>query len=79
VEAFHKAGVAAGGADNGEPGMRPDYSADYFAAFLTDPDGYRVEAYTSAPTSQLIAAGPSGRRLPDAQNAAHPNTSRSTA
>lgn len=48
VQAFHKAGLAAGGADNGGPGVRPEYSADYFAAFLVDPDGCRVEAYTSA-------------------------------
>lgn len=44
VEAFHSAGVAAGGADNGAPGPRPDYGRGYFAAFLIDPDGNNVEA-----------------------------------
>ena len=50
VQAFHEAGVTSGGADNGGPGVRPEYSADYFAAFVVDPDGYRIEAYTSAST-----------------------------
>jgi hypothetical protein len=44
VRAFHSAGVAAGGADAGAPGLRPDYHAAYYAAFLTDPEGNRVEA-----------------------------------
>lgn len=48
VDAFHEAGLKAGGADNGKPGPRPDYGADYYAAFVTDPDGYRVEAYCKA-------------------------------
>lgn len=45
VDAFHAAGLRAGGGDNGKPGLRADYGADYYAAFLTDPDGYRIEAY----------------------------------
>ena len=45
VNAFHKAALAAGGSDNGEPGLRPDYGANYYAAFVIDPDGYRIEAY----------------------------------
>ncbi|MBL9034225.1 MAG: VOC family protein [Rhodospirillaceae bacterium] len=44
VDAFHKAGLKAGGADNGKPGLRADYSPKYYAAFLTDPDGNNVEA-----------------------------------
>ena len=44
VERFHAAGLAAGGKDNGKPGLRPDYSPCYFAAFLVDPDGNNVEA-----------------------------------
>lgn len=44
VAAFHAAAIAAGGRDNGSPGIRADYSADYFAAFVVDPDGYRLEA-----------------------------------
>lgn len=45
VDAFHKAALATGGRDNGKPGLREDYGADYYAAFVTDPDGYRLEAY----------------------------------
>jgi catechol 2,3-dioxygenase-like lactoylglutathione lyase family enzyme len=45
VDAFHAAAVKAGGRDNGKPGIRADYSANYYAAFAVDPDGYRVEAY----------------------------------
>jgi catechol 2,3-dioxygenase-like lactoylglutathione lyase family enzyme len=45
VEAFHAAALAAGGKDNGKPGLRPDYGAAYYAAFVVDPDGYRLEAY----------------------------------
>jgi catechol 2,3-dioxygenase-like lactoylglutathione lyase family enzyme len=45
VDAFHQAALAAGGKDNGKPGVRPDYSATYYAGFVIDPDGYRLEAY----------------------------------
>lgn len=45
VDAFHAAALANGGKDNGKPGLRPDYSASYYAAFVIDPDGYRIEAY----------------------------------
>lgn len=45
VDAFHAAGVVFGGRDNGHPGPRPDYGAGYYAAYLIDPDGYRIEAY----------------------------------
>jgi len=44
VDRFHKAGLAAGGRDNGSPGLRADYSPKYYAAFLVDPDGNNVEA-----------------------------------
>ncbi|WP_439589748.1 VOC family protein [Hydrogenophaga sp.] len=44
VDAFYKAGLKAGAADNGGPGPRPDYSPTYYAAFLIDPDGNNVEA-----------------------------------
>ncbi len=44
VEAFHKAGLGAGGRDYGSPGLRADYGPRYFAAFLIDPDGNNVEA-----------------------------------
>jgi catechol 2,3-dioxygenase-like lactoylglutathione lyase family enzyme len=44
VAAFHRAGLANGGRDNGAPGLRPQYHANYFGAFLYDPFGNRVEA-----------------------------------
>jgi catechol 2,3-dioxygenase-like lactoylglutathione lyase family enzyme len=44
VDRFHRAGVEAGGRDNGRPGIRKDYSPTYYAAFLLDPDGNNVEA-----------------------------------
>ena len=44
VDRFHRAGLAAGGRDNGAPGVRADYSPTYYAAFLLDPDGHNVEA-----------------------------------
>ncbi|MEZ5773559.1 MAG: VOC family protein [Hyphomicrobiaceae bacterium] len=49
VEAFHKAGLAAGGIDYGAPGLRPHYAPGYYAAFLIDPEGWRIEAVTFAP------------------------------
>jgi|SRR5271166_5216397 len=46
VAGFHAAALAAGGKDNGEPGLRPDYHANYYAGFVFDPDGNNVEAVT---------------------------------
>ena len=46
VDAFHAAALAAGGLDNGKPGLRPDYGPTYYAAYVVDPDGYRLEALT---------------------------------
>jgi catechol 2,3-dioxygenase-like lactoylglutathione lyase family enzyme len=45
VAAFHAAAVSTGGRDNGAPGLRADYGDGYYAAFVVDPDGYRIEAY----------------------------------
>ena len=47
IEAFHAAALSNGGRDNGAPGLRADYSPDYYAAFVIDPDGYRLEAHCS--------------------------------
>ena len=44
VDAFHRAALEAGGKDNGAPGLRPQYSANYYAAFVIGPDGHNVEA-----------------------------------
>ena len=44
VDAFHKAGLEAGGRDNGAPGLRPHYGPNYYAAFVYDPDGANIEA-----------------------------------
>jgi catechol 2,3-dioxygenase-like lactoylglutathione lyase family enzyme len=44
VEAFWRAGLAAGGTDEGPPGLRPQYHSHYYAAFLRDPAGNRIEA-----------------------------------
>ncbi|MBS0245581.1 MAG: VOC family protein [Proteobacteria bacterium] len=45
IDAFHAAALKNGGTDNGAPGLRKDYGDNYYAAFVIDPDGYRLEAY----------------------------------
>ncbi len=49
VDKFHKAAVAAGGRDNGGPGVRPHYHPNYYAAFVLDPDGHNIEAVCHIP------------------------------
>ena len=49
VGAFHAAGLKAGGKDNGKAGLRPDYGATYYAAFVRDLDGNNLEAVTFDP------------------------------
>jgi len=49
VDAFHRAALAAGGKDNGAPGLRPAYHANYYAAFVIGPDGHNIEAVCHAP------------------------------
>ncbi|HYB09852.1 MAG TPA: VOC family protein [Alphaproteobacteria bacterium] len=49
VDRFHAAALAAGGHDDGAPGLRQDYHADYYAAFVRDPDGNRIEAVCHIP------------------------------
>lgn len=44
VRRFHQAALDAGGRDNGAPGLRPEYHAGYFGAFVLDPDGHNIEA-----------------------------------
>jgi catechol 2,3-dioxygenase-like lactoylglutathione lyase family enzyme len=49
VDAFYEAAVAAGGRDNGAPGVRPHYHRDYYGAFILDPDGNNIEAVCHDP------------------------------
>jgi catechol 2,3-dioxygenase-like lactoylglutathione lyase family enzyme len=49
VEAFYRAALAAGGKDNGAPGLRPKYHANYYAAFVIGPDGHNIEAVCHEP------------------------------
>ena len=46
VASFYKSALAAGGTDNGAPGIRKNYSPTYYAAFVLDPDGNNIEART---------------------------------
>ena len=49
VDAFYRAALAAGGKDNGAPGLRPQYHANYYAAFVIGPDGHNVEVVCHEP------------------------------
>ncbi len=49
VDAFHAAGLAAGGTDEGAPGLRPHYHPDYYGAYLRDPDGNKICVACHAP------------------------------
>ncbi len=49
VDAFYRAALAAGGKDNGGPGLRPHYHVNYYGAFVLDPDGHNIEAVCHAP------------------------------
>ncbi len=49
VEAFHRAALAAGGRDHGAPGLRPQYHATYYAAFVIGPDGHNIEVVCHDP------------------------------
>ena len=49
VDAFHRAALAAGAKDNGAPGLRPNYSGKYYAAFVIGPDGHNIEVVCHEP------------------------------
>jgi catechol 2,3-dioxygenase-like lactoylglutathione lyase family enzyme len=49
VDAFYRAAIAAGGRDNGAPGLRPEYHPNYYGAFVFDPDGNNIEAVCHKP------------------------------
>jgi catechol 2,3-dioxygenase-like lactoylglutathione lyase family enzyme len=56
VDAFHKAGLAAGGRDNGAPGERARYHPGYYGAFLLDPDGNNIEAVFHGPVERSASS-----------------------
>ena len=62
VQAFHAAALAGGGASDGAPGPRPEYIAGYYAAFMRDPEGNKIEAVTFTTRRALIASHPPGHR-----------------
>jgi catechol 2,3-dioxygenase-like lactoylglutathione lyase family enzyme len=62
VRAFHRAGLEAGGRDNGPPGPRPQYHPRYFGAFVLDPDGNNVEAVSHESDESPQGATRSGVR-----------------
>ena len=54
VDRFYEEAIAAGGVDNGAPGLRPNYHPGYYGAFVLDPDGYNIEAVCHSPQSQTV-------------------------
>src|SRR6185503_704621 len=56
VDAFYRAALAAGGKDNGGPGLRPNYHANYYAAFVIGPDGHNIEAVCHEPDTAGVKA-----------------------
>ena len=61
VDEFYKAGLAAGGKDNGKPGLRPHYHDQYYGAFVWDPDGHNIEAVChdfGSVSDELLRRGP---------------------
>ena len=65
VDAFHAAALAAGGTSDGAPGLRPQHGEGYYAAFIRDPDGNRIEAVTFLKAQEYARPPPtSARRRP---------------
>lgn len=61
VDAFHQAALAAGGSDDGPPGPRPEYTPQYYGAFVRDPDGNKLEAMLLI-GQEVVPAGSAGNR-----------------
>jgi catechol 2,3-dioxygenase-like lactoylglutathione lyase family enzyme len=61
VDAFHSAALEAGGRDNGRPGVRPEYSATYYAAYVLDPNGNNIEAVFHGDAESLKGRQPQPR------------------
>lgn len=57
VDAFHRVALANGGTSGGEPGLRPEYDANYSATFVRDPDGNRIEALTFVAACTIDRSG----------------------
>ena len=58
VDGFHQAALAASATDDGAPGLRPDYHANYYGAFIIDPDGHHLEAVSHGDTAAPKKAAP---------------------
>jgi catechol 2,3-dioxygenase-like lactoylglutathione lyase family enzyme len=58
IDAFHAAALAAGGSDNGPPGLRADYHPHYYAAYVRDPEGNNIEIVSHAPPGAPTVAKP---------------------
>ena len=58
VDRFYEAAIAAGATDNGPPSLRPHYHANYYGAFVLDPDGNNIEAVCHAPQGAADAVSP---------------------
>jgi catechol 2,3-dioxygenase-like lactoylglutathione lyase family enzyme len=61
IDAFYAAGLAAGGSDNGPPGLRLDYHPTYYAAFVRDPEGNNIEVVCHMPPGASKAARPAAK------------------
>jgi catechol 2,3-dioxygenase-like lactoylglutathione lyase family enzyme len=61
IDAFYAAGLAAGGTDNGAPGLRVDYHPTYYAAYVKDPEGNNIEVVCHAAPGAPKAARPAGK------------------
>jgi catechol 2,3-dioxygenase-like lactoylglutathione lyase family enzyme len=61
IDAFYAAGLAAGGTDNGPPGLRLDYHPTYYAAYVRDPEGNNIEVVCHAPPGMPKAARPASK------------------
>ena len=62
VNAFYEAAMAAGGTDNGKPGIRPDYHDKYYAAYVRDPDGNNIEAVWQGQEEEMMPERAPARR-----------------
>ena len=82
VNAFHAAALSAGGRDDGAPGPRPEYTTNYYGAFVRDLDGNKIEAVflpMEAPTSAARSATKSRKAKPAKKASARPSSSRKSA